>query len=74
MAVSVEMADHQNSNLLQTFNLESLSFDTFADLRYGTPWGGSLTFEVEGEGGDNNIVLGHCKRITVKYQFPENAR
>ena len=41
---------------------------------YGTPFTGTLAITATPEGGNNDLVKGHCKRIVFSYDFPVGAK
>ena len=41
---------------------------------YEVPFSGNIEITATPEGGNTDLVKGHCKRITFEYLFPERAR
>ena len=46
----------------------------FFPKNYEVPFSGNIEITATPEGGNNDLVKGHCKRITFSYLFPERAR
>ena len=68
------MAGHSSSGLPyteQTWDGTSITVDSFGS--YGVPFTGNLEIEANPEGGNWDLVQGHCKRIVFRYKFPRKA-
>lgn len=63
----------QNSLVTLSCNWQGGDLNLYSK-NYEDPFSGNIEITATPEGGNTDLVKGHCKRITFSYTFPERAR